>query len=194
MPPLDKRDYLRIDQDVIFNYQIIDAKTAKNAHTSDFFNEDPALHLLSQIQHTNKDSKRILSTIQETQRLVGDYLKNIDDKIDLLTRFCLQQTVQSQSESKKRINLSEGGLAFSSQKALYKDNFMVLRLIFLPSYMHVVTFAQVLRCKHNETDNQIAVKFYNITEKERQCLSKHILQSQRRSKTQVGVQTQRAAP
>ncbi len=189
---MDKRDYLRIDQDVIFNYQVIDAKTAQEASTTDFFNEDPALHFLSQIQNTNKDSKRILNAIQDSNRLVGDYLKNIDEKIDLLTRFCLQQTVQSQSKSKKRINLSEGGLAFSSYKALYKDNFLVLRLIFLPSYVHVVTFAQVLRCKHNESDNQIAVKFYNMTEKERQCISKHILQSQRRTKKHAVVETQHA--
>lgn len=180
-PPrtLENRDYFRISQDIIFNFTPVDAFAADNDEAENAFEDGISLNLLHELKRLDRDSEKTLRFLTEKNRLLGDYLQTLSAKIDLMARHILfaQQPDQSH-QSTSRVNLSEDGIAFSSDRALYKDSYIAVRLIFLPSYSPVLTHAKVLRCEQKGDDYQIAAKFYRTPDVERQELSKQILKAQ----------------
>lgn len=188
----EKRDFFRINHDVIFEYHIVDGDAAETSSPQNHFDDSPALELLNQMRKIDKDNQKILSLLKDKNRLLTDYLQSLSTKIDAVTRFCLyNQTQQNEGQSTTRVNISEGGIAFSANKAIYKDSFMVLRLIFLPSFIHVVTFAKVVRCQHNEEVNNIAAKFHRMPDRDRQEISRQIYRAQVQRKQAKQNQEQR---
>src|SRR5690606_18935566 len=120
-----------------------------------------------------------LKLLSEKNRLLGDYLNSLSSKIDLIARHALfVQSGQDQEKPTERINLSEDGIAFISNRAIYKGNFLVLRLIFLPQYVPVIIFAKVVRCDAKNKLHQVAAKFHRISDQSRQDLSRQILKAQ----------------
>ncbi len=175
----EKRDFFRINQDVLFEVHLVDSYAADNSAPESHFDDSPALTLLNQLRKIDKDNQQILGLIKDKNRLLTDYLQSLNNKIDLVTRFCLfSQQADSADQATTRINLSEGGIAYTSNRAVYKGNFLVLRLIFLPSYVHVVTFAKVVRCSSKENEHQVAARFHRIQDKDRQEIARHILKAQ----------------
>lgn len=174
----EKRDFFRINQDVLFETHLVDSYAADNSAPESHFDDSPALTLLSQLRKIDKDNQQILGILKDKNRLITDYLQSLNNKLDLVTRFCLFTQQADKDQPTTRINLSEGGIAYTSNRAVYKGNFLVLRLIFLPSYIHVVTFAKVVRCSSKDGEHQVAARFHRLQDKDRQEISRHILKAQ----------------
>ncbi len=175
----EKRDFFRVNQDVIFDYKIIDAFTAENDSPEIEFEDSVALGLVNELRRLDRDSAQTLRLLTEKNRLLGDYLQTLSSKIDLIARHTLFAQNDNHGESpKSRINLSEDGIAFLAERTLYKGNFIALRLIFLPNYAPVVIFAKVIRCEAKGDSYQIAARFHRLADKDRQELSRQILKTQ----------------
>ncbi len=177
--PMENRDYFRISQDIIFSFTPVDAFAADNDDAESAFEDAISLNLLHELKRLDRDSEKTLRFLTEKNRLLGDYLQTLSSKIDLMARHILfaQQSDQSHQPT-SRVNLSEDGIAFASDRALYKDSYIAVRLIFLPSYSPVLSHAKVLRCEQKDDAYQIAAKFYRMPDIERQELSKQILKAQ----------------
>lgn len=176
----DKRDFFRVSQDVLFDYKIVEAFTAENDEPDGQFEDGKSMSLLDELRRLDRDGLQALKIISEKNRLLGDYLRNLSQKIDLLARHTLfgKEDATGDQQPTMRVNLSEDGLAFASERAIYVGNFLVLRLIFLPHYQPVVTFAQVVRCEQKGETYQIAARFHRLAEKDRQVLARQILKAQ----------------
>lgn len=176
----DKRDFFRVSQDVLFDYKIVEAFTAENDEPDGQFEDGKSMSLLDELRRLDRDGLQALKIISEKNRLLGDYLRNLSQKIDLLARHTLfgKEDSTGDQQPTMRVNLSEDGLAFASERAIYVGNFLVLRLIFLPHYQPVVTFAQVVRCEQKGETYQIAARFHRLAEKDRQVLARQILKAQ----------------
>lgn len=186
----EKRNYFRINQDVLFDYQTVDAYTANNDEAQDQFDDALPVQLFSAFRQIDKQNQDIARSLAENQRPVLDYLNGLNRKIDLLARELVGQNAGDR-HNKTKINLSEGGLAFLADKPLYKGTFIALRLVFLPSYTGVILFAQVIRCEPTKSDNHhIAAKFHRISETQQQVLAKTILDTQLADKRQTTQQSQ----
>jgi len=168
----EKRDFFRVNQDVIFDYKIIDAFTAENDSPEIEFEDSVALGLVNELRRLDRDSAQTLRLLTEKNRLLGDYLQTLSSKIDLIARH----TLFAQNDQKKK--KSEDGIAFLAERTLYKGNFIALRLIFLPNYAPVVIFAKVIRCEAKGDSYQIAARFHRLADKDRQELSRQILKTQ----------------
>jgi len=175
----ERRDFFRVNQDVIFDFKLVDAFTAENDHASAEFDDSVSLGLINELRRLDHDSVQTLRALSAQNHLLGDYLQTLSSKIDLIARHTLFATDRSMADtSKTRINLSEDGIAFLADRAIYKGNFLALRLIFLPNYVPVVIFAKVIRCEAKDSKYQVAAKFYRLADKERQELSRQILKTQ----------------
>ena len=178
-PNSDKRDFFRISQDVLFDYKIVEAFTAENDEPDDQFEDGKSMSMLDELRRLDRDGLQALKILTEKNRLLGDYLRNLSQKIDLIARHTLFGSDDTTGDQPiMRVNLSEDGLAFASDRAIYVGNFLVLRLIFLPHYQPVVTFAQVVRCEQKGETCQIAARFHRLAEKDRQVLARQILKAQ----------------
>lgn len=178
-PSRDKRDFFRISQDVIFDYKVVDSYTAESDKPEDEFEDAVSLGLLNELKRLDKDNVQTLRLLTEKNRLLGDYLQSLSSKIDLIARHSLFAHDSGDKEkAKTRINLSEDGLAFIADRALYKGGYLAVRLIFLPAYSPVVAFAKIIRCEPKEEQYQIAARFHRLPDSERQELSRQILKAQ----------------
>jgi len=173
----DKRDFFRVSQDLIFDFKPADTYSAENETAESEFEDSVSLSLIKELKRLDRDNVQTLRLLTEKNRLLGDYLQSLSSKIDLIARHSLFAQ-ESATQNKTRINLSEDGLAFISERAIYKDSYVAVRLIFLPSYSPVMTFAKVLRCEPREERYQVAAKFHRLDENDRQELSKQIMRAQ----------------
>lgn len=178
-----KRDYFRINQDVIFDFKPVDSYSADNHQAETEFEDAVSLNLLDELRRLDQNSVQTLRALTEKNRLLGDYLQTLSIKIDLIARHALfTRDPHAQAQRTTRINLSEDGLAFICERALYKDSYIAVRMIFLPSYSPVTTFAKVLRCQPKDNEYNVAVKFHRLADAERQELSRQIMKAQTKSR------------
>lgn len=179
----EKRSFFRITDDLILDYRQVDAFTADNQKSDSIFPESAALTLFAEFRRLDTDSAQLLTGIGETNRALADYLAILNRKVELLTQQVMASQHQNTMVKPTRVNISEGGIAFISEKSLYKGSFLALRLLFLPSFMGVTTFARVIRCdESSEKTYQIAAKFYHIGSTQQQILSRQIMQQQIKAK------------
>lgn len=176
--PKDKRDFFRVNHDVLFDFKTVDGYSAENQDASELIDDESSVDLLNELKKLDRDGIKTLQLISEKNRLLGDYLLTLSKKIDLIARHSLFAQSTSENKPTTRINLSEDGLAFMAERALYKDSFIAVRLVFLPSYSPVLSFAKVLRCEQKDSNYHVAAKFHRISEVDRQELSRQILKAQ----------------
>ena len=186
--PKERRDFFRISQDVYFDFKAVDSFTAETEAAEEQFEDAASLSLVNELKRLDKDSVQTLRLLTEKNRLLGDYLQTLSNKIDVIARHNLftHENNVTQGKSKTRINLSEDGLAYLADRAIYKDSYLALRLIFMPNYVPVATFARVIRCEPVKDQFHIAVKFHRLTDADRQALSKQILKAQTASRKNRG--------
>ncbi len=185
----EKRNFFRVPGKVLLDYRVVDAYTCENADPSLLFEDSGLLQLFSQMQEIDKEAQQLLHTITEQNRHVADYLKLLNRKIDMVSQQFVAQHVMDNEHKATPINISEGGLHFECEKALYKDTFLALRLIFLPSYTGISCFAKVVRSESNDQKALIAAKFVHLTESTSHALGKQIMQIQRQHKRSANDET-----
>jgi hypothetical protein len=176
-PSSERRSAFRINHDLIFDFRLVDNHTAEEQEPENVINDGAALHLVTELRRIDREAQQLLKIIADSQRLLGDYLQKLSQKIDLVARHSL--LASGTHSSTERVNISEGGVLFRSDRALYKGNFLVLRMIFLPSYTPVIVFASVNRCVE-EGDNgyRVGATFHRLREQDRQELARQILKAQ----------------
>src|SRR5690606_18038541 len=122
-------------------YRIVESYAAENEEPGVQFEDGQSLTLLDELRRLDRDGLQTLKILSDKNRLLGDYLRSLNQKIDLIARHVLfSREDTSGTRPTTRINLSEDGVAFTSERAIYVGNFLVLRLIFLPHYHPVLTF------------------------------------------------------
>lgn len=178
----EKRNYFRVNEQVLLDYRIVDAYTSEHAEPSLQFEDNGVLQLFSQMHELDKEAQQLLHSIGETNRALADYLAVLNKKFDLISQQFVAQNVSDQQHKTSAVNLSEGGISFSAEKALYKDTYLALRLIFLPSYTGISCFAKVVRCESGDSHNRVAAKFVYMSDATEQLLARQIMQIQRQAK------------
>jgi hypothetical protein len=175
----ERRSWFRVNEDVLFDYRLIDTHSAETHSPDEFSSKAFEIAWPLELRKIDHEANALLSIIHSSDRPLAEYLKKLNQKIDLLAAHCLNKS-QAQSTN---INISEGGISFISERALYKGNFIILRLIFLPSYTPMLTFASVHRCEaENDDTYRIGAQFYRLKEADRQELARQILQAQIKQK------------
>lgn len=178
----ERRNSFRVNQDVIFDFRQVDTHTAEQEEPEHAMDDGVAMHLVAELRRIDREAQQLLKIITDKQRLLGDYLQKLNSKIDLIARHSL--FTSNGSSQSTRLNISEDGVAFRSQRALYRGNFLVLRMIFLPTYTPVIVFGVVSRCEsegRGEGDTEVyrvAAKFHRLRDQDRQELARQILKAQ----------------
>ncbi|MFL0809151.1 MAG: PilZ domain-containing protein [Agarilytica sp.] len=175
----EKREFFRISQDVVFDYKVVESFAAENDNPESEFEDAVSLNLIEELRRLDRDSVQTLRLLSEKNRLLGDYLQTLSSKIDLIARHTLfANNEDAKNNATTRINLSEDGIAFNCDRALYKSSYIAVRLVFLPSYSPVIAYAKILRCDQKGEFHQVAARFHRIQETARQEISKQILKAQ----------------
>ena len=178
-PVHDKRGFFRITDDLILDYKQVDAYTADSDKAENVFPDSSSLSLFAEFKRIDSEAAHLLASISETNRALAEYLGTLNRKMDILTQKVMADRHQNDGITPTRVNISEGGIAFQCDKALYKGSHIALRLMFIPSFVGLASFARVIRCEEQDNNSfHIAAKFHRLSSTHQQILSRQIMQQQ----------------
>lgn len=176
----EKRQYFRIQQDVIFNFKSVHTDDVNQSSAEEHFDHAGALGVFNKFQQIDNDSHEILSAIAQSQPLVADYLTTINQKLNLLSQQILANEAVSVYDSDSgRIDLSQGGLGFAADHPIGIESWLAIKLVFVPSYTGIISYAQVTRNELQADGSYlIGARFHGLNEEQEKIIAKQVMQTQ----------------
>jgi len=178
----ERRRFFRIDDELVFFYRKIDEVTANRmtAGTQDILGNaslTAALDVLSQ------ESSLLMRRIERNQPDIADYLKVLENKIELLVRAFMTQGMNWSQQEPSNVNLSASGIAFECAEAMAPGEFLEIKMLLASSMSLIVAVGRVVHCTIQTQDGGaptylIAVDYYNMHEQDREFLIKHVVKRQ----------------
>lgn len=180
-PPMrdrDKRDYYRLPDKILIEFQHITERDVENASADDFFTSDPNFHLLRDIYELQLESSELLRGLTQQNRQLGSFLHNLDRRVEILARSMVQTQSERDGLSDRQAEISEGGVSFLHGTLIEPGQFLALRMLFQPSCLGLACFAEVRHCQLEDDEYRIGTRFSGADYRTQRLLSRHIISKQ----------------
>lgn len=176
----DKRQFFRIQQNVIFNFKAVAADSIHEGNAEQHFDPSTGIGLLAKFQQLDKDADTTVQNIRKDNSDVGDYLEILNQKINLLSQQILAQDIVTLNrQDADQIDLSQGGIAFSNSYPLNIESWIAIKLVFLPAYTAILSYAQITRCQRSESDNYlVGARFDQLNDEQQRIIAKQVIDTQ----------------
>ncbi|MAZ88092.1 MAG: pilus assembly protein PilZ [Cellvibrionaceae bacterium] len=182
----EKRNFFRINSDIIIDFHNVDNYTAGHTSAEAQFPDDTrSLNVFQELKRLDREASAHLSAISELSRSLADYLTILNKKVDLAVQQHFADQSKQQDLPHTHANLSEGGIAFTTNRPIYKGSQIALQLRFLWDFSTLACFAKVMRCdpvptqkKTQEDTFKVACKFQRLNETQQEIIGRHIIQAQ----------------
>lgn len=183
----EKRQFFRIQQDVIFSFKAVSTDAINQCNAEQHFDHATTYGLFAQFQQLDNDSNSILQNIRQENSDVGQYLEVLNKKINLLSQQMLAKEAVSVSDHDTgRIDLSQGGIGFTSSSPLGIESWIAIKLVFVPAYTAILSYAQITR--NQKLDNGhylIGARFHQLNDEEQRVIAKQVIDTQIMQKQQT---------
>jgi len=182
-PSTERREYYRVDDELIIRYQAIDESQVKMQQPPAEFCQSEGTLLLRELHQIDAENAKLLRKIADQSRETEAYLKAINKKLLLISKLLIEKEQTTTRTPPQKVSLSEGGITFRVSEAIEENRYLVIELTLLPEQLTIQLFAQVMSCQAIANHEFVlATTFINPKEIDRQLLAKHILQVQIASK------------
>ncbi len=187
----EKRQFFRIQQDVIFNFKCVNTDAVTHISAEQHFDHANTLGLFSQFQQLDNDSHSTLEHIRKENLAIADYLDMLNQKMNMLSQQMLADEAVSANDTESgRIDLSQGGIGFNTNHSIGIESWVAVKLVFLPSYTGLLTYAQVTRNQELDDGSYlIGARFHQLNEEQQRVLARQVIHTQitqkRQRKSQV---------
>ena len=178
----ERRSFFRIDDLIHLSYRVMNAEDlpggpeALERSVADSFSVMPNLNALSQQMAAS------LHKIEQRDPDVANYLKSIDQKIEMLGRAFLAKDTGITDKPARPVNLSAGGLALRVGEVLEAGAILEIKMLLLPSFTGILTYGTVVSCEAIEPDQQngycLRIGFSHMRDVDRDALIRHLLRRQ----------------
>lgn len=179
----ERRRFFRIDDDINLYYRVIDAKSV-----NDMSHVRPDIlgscSLSTALDMLTQEAKVTMRRIESRDPEIADYLKVLNNKIDLIAQALVLQGADFGEKKPRNVNLSASGLAFDNEEALNIGDYLEIKMVLSSLVAVILVYARVVYCKEN-ADQQynklpflISVDYVNIQEQDRELLIRHIVRRQ----------------
>lgn len=175
----EKRQFFRIEQDVIFNFRLVSSDNVLHNRPEQHFEHSETLCLFSELQHIDSNNAQLLESIKHKDPLMAEYLNTINQKIDLVCQQVLATQSSVHDMENGRVDISQGGLAFNCDHSIGVESWVAVKLIFLPCYAGIISYGQVTRSTLQADGSYlIGVRFHNLTAEQSKLIAKQIFSTQ----------------
>ncbi len=180
----DKRHFFRITDSVNLSYRLVDEQQTKQpiqveASLLDNCSLSSALALIAE------ESTVLYNKLDKIHSDFASYLKLLDIKIDLIAQAVLSLSASEEvsANETRNANVSVSGLGFDCNEALKVGQYLEIKMLLVHSTVVIVTYAKVVHCFQNQDSHNpyvyfIGVDYVNMTENDRDLLSKHVAKKQ----------------
>lgn len=179
----DRRRFCRVNDDIYLEYLALKESEVEGAIAE--FNTEERRHFnpINQIQAISAHSEDLLEKLGAQQPELKEYLLTIEERLQLLTHAIAQDQVGVPIVPNESVNISAGGLSFSSEYPMETGALIEFSIIIAPSYLHISALGAVVYCRRDEANDQtypyrIGVEFSHIHQSDREALEQHISSKQ----------------
>ncbi|WP_428603487.1 PilZ domain-containing protein [Sedimenticola sp.] len=181
----ERRQFFRIDDSLSLGYRQISVDSLP-ASVERLENElDSDFTVVSSLAAVSQEMMGTLHKIEASRPEIAAYLKSLDKKIDILGRALLAQTTELLSKPTQSVNISATGISFAVDEYIEPGAILELKILLMPSYAGILSFAEVVGCEPVEQDvnkpdkrYQLRTAFAHIRERDRDVLIQHVIQRQ----------------
>ncbi len=178
----ERRRFFRIEDEINLFFKKVDVSSIKRA--SDL--ESDVLHncsLAAALDILSQESQVILNRIERKDTDISDYLRVMDNKIDLIARTLLMDGNELIEQESRNASLSASGVAFEAEEQLKEGDFLELRLLLASSMAVIVCYGYVVYCRKNKEKESnfpyvIGVAYSEIKDQDQELLIKHVVKRQ----------------
>lgn len=179
----DQREYFRIDDEVYLKCKVVPEEMLAQQPLDGIQHDTvDAGNLGLKLQALASQSGNILAGIRKSQPEIAQYLALLDKRIELIARTVVGEQLGEALKPNTRVNLSAGGLAFPSPKALQNGTLLLVDLMLFPSHLHIQAYARVIHSEQKSEEGPhpycVGVDFEQISGIAREALVKHTLEIQ----------------
>ncbi|TPW10338.1 MAG: hypothetical protein FD130_2252 [Halothiobacillaceae bacterium] len=130
--PSERRRFCRANDEVYLEYLVLEETEVAKAINE--FNSQSQHHFnpLNQLQAITAKSQQLLGSLREQSPQTADYLQTVEERLQLLAHAIAQDQVGVPIEPNESVNLSAGGLSFSSEIALESGRVVEFSIIIAP--------------------------------------------------------------
>lgn len=178
----ERREFFRIDDSIQVSYRLIDGDELTKRIEALEQGVEGSFTIMTRIQAISQPLSAALHRIEQHDPDIADYLKALDEKINLLGQSFLAQESELIEQPSKAVNLSAGGMALDSTDSLEIGAQLEIKLLLLPACIGVVAFGEVIGVMPSAENAgypyQIRINFTYIRDVDRDALIRHILRRQ----------------
>jgi c-di-GMP-binding flagellar brake protein YcgR len=177
----ERREYFRIDDSIQVSYSLVDVASIPADIDSRLQND--RFSVTTRLQAISQHLSAALHRIEQRDPDVADYLKALDEKINLLGQSFLAEEKDLLGQPPRSVNLSAGGLAMDVAEAMTIGDRVEVKLFLLPSYTGVLAYGEVVGVDHNPDEQadypyRVRINFTLIRGSDQDALIRHIMRRQ----------------
>ncbi|MCU7810843.1 MAG: PilZ domain-containing protein [Candidatus Thiodiazotropha sp. (ex Notomyrtea botanica)] len=177
----ERREFFRIDDAIQVSYSVIQA--ADLPASIDDRLQDDRFSVMTRMQAISQHLSAPLHRIEQRDPDVADYLKALDEKINLLGQSFLAEESELLGQPSRSVNLSAGGLAMDIIEPLELGDLVEIKLLLLPSYTGVLAYGEVVGVDASQDGDagyphHVRINFSLIRNSDQDALIRHIMRRQ----------------
>ena len=181
--PEDRRRYFRIDDEVNLFYSKVNENYDLD---SSLLSNDllGAYSLTAAMGSLSQEADLILRRLENSSPEIAEYLRVMDNKIDLITRSIVMQGADIYKNNARNVNLSAAGLAVDCEEELAEGQNLEIKMLLTSCMAVIVTIGKVVNCRKNTEDENshypyyVGVDYVEMKDQDRELLIKHVVKKQ----------------
>ena len=178
MPVHERRQHFRIDDEVYYDYKILESGNcySETSITNDLLSQGGQRYMetVQYFQGLDYEMAQLTQIIALKDPAVAHYLNLMNAKIDFLVR---NMTMGDKTRMRK-VNISLGGMAFRTKEKIVEKTSLKMVIYTKPKMVPIIVNARVVYSQYLSPDShRTAVAFEGLTYDQEQLLSQHIMHS-----------------
>jgi hypothetical protein len=178
----DRREFFRIDDSIQVSYRVITSEEIPSS-IEEQLRAGERFTVMTRLQELSQHLSASLHRIEQRDADIADYLKALDEKINLLGRSFLTEERELLDQPSRKVNLSAGGLAMDITEQLEVGELVEVKMLLLPSYTGLLAYGEVLGADKSEDDHpqypyHTRINFTLIRSSDQDALIRHITRRQ----------------
>ncbi|MES9990703.1 MAG: PilZ domain-containing protein [Candidatus Thiodiazotropha sp.] len=178
----ERREFFRIDDSIQVSYRVI-AQDELPSSIDEQLQGTDRFTVMTRLQTISQHLSAPLHRIEQREPDVADYLKALDEKINLLGQSFLADENELLNRPSRTVNLSAGGLAMDITEKLGVGDLVELKLLLLPSYTGIIAYGEVVGIEETADADptypyHIRINYNLIRNSDQDALIRHITRRQ----------------
>ncbi len=185
MQDQDRRQFFRIDQHISLELKVISESEISDHPKPSQFGVSPNFLLLSELQQMDSANAQLMRKVTEKDPTLASVLNIINEKIERIAQAIASEEMTVSHAAIQEVNISEGGLQFTSDAQYTAGAYFSMKLVFPDSCVGLILYATCLRSTPQADGRfQTSAEFVQMPENCRMILARQIFESQARQRKQ----------